>query len=54
MEGEEESPPSAGEWWEGKGVHLSDMCPGLILWDEILKGKKLKAEGREGMCPTQP
>lgn len=32
-------------------MHLSDACPGIILWDEILKGKKLKAEDRGGVCP---
>ena len=40
---------SAGEWWEGEGTYHSDACVGFILWDETLKGKALKTEGR-GRC----
>lgn len=38
--GGKESPHQLVSDGKKKGMTLSDMCPGLILWDEILREKK--------------
>lgn len=38
--GGRKSPHQLVTYGKKKGLTLSDMCPGLILWDEILREKK--------------